>query len=252
MRKGSRIVGLLPSTDYEMALLRAKARVRADRMAVLRAARERQQSLVDQAMCDPLHWLQNYTKTENPHWKEEGLESAYMPFPRKEYYKAVFEVFEHEPVVFVEKSRDMMMSWCCVAYFTHQAMRYPSREIVFQTKKEDDVVELVHYAKILYDQQPQWLKDAHPLPKPVWSQPFLEFDLGRGSVITGIPGGGDQIRSKHPWGVLEDEAAFQPDAGDAYANAVNAGVPKIIVNSSAGPGWFADYVRDTFTLSGGA
>src|SRR5207248_7699496 len=43
-------------------------------------------------------------------------------------------------------------------------------------------------------------------------------------------------------GVREvDEAAFQPEAGEAYDAAVPV-CQKIIVVSSAGPGWFADFV----------
>jgi hypothetical protein len=40
-----------------------------------------------------------------------------------------------------------------------------------------------------------------------------------------------------------DEAAFQPEAGEAYDAAVPV-CQKIIVVSSAGPGWFADFVTD--------
>jgi hypothetical protein len=36
-----------------------------------------------------------------------------------------------------------------------------------------------------------------------------------------------------------DEAAFMPEAGDSYDNAVPV-CKKIVVLSSAGPGWFAD------------
>jgi hypothetical protein len=43
--------------------------------------------------------------------------------------------------------------------------------------------------------------------------------------------------------LLMDEAAFQPEAGEAYDAAVPV-CQKIIVVSSAGPGWFADFVTD--------
>jgi hypothetical protein len=45
------------------------------------------------------------------------------------------------------------------------------------------------------------------------------------------------------WGLLMDEAAFQPEAGEAYDAAVPV-CQKIIVVSSAGPGWFADFVTE--------
>jgi hypothetical protein len=71
----------------------------------------------------------------------------------------------------------------------------------------------------------------------------LKLEFVNGSRIIGIPEGADQIRSYHPWGLLMDEAAFQPEAGDAYGAAVPV-CQKIIVVSSAGPGWFADFAQE--------
>jgi hypothetical protein len=46
--------------------------------------------------------------------------------------------------------------------------------------------------------------------------PDLELRFENGSYICGIPGGADQIRSFHPWGYLNDESSFQPEAGESY------------------------------------
>jgi len=40
-----------------------------------------------------------------------------------------------------------------------------------------------------------------------------------------------------------DEAVFQPEAGEAYDAAVPV-CQKIIVVSSAGPGWFANFLTE--------
>ena len=61
-------------------------------------------------------------------------------------------------MTFIEKSRDMMLSWLCVGYFLHAAMTNEQREVLFQSQKEDKAGELVDYAKILYDQQDERLK----------------------------------------------------------------------------------------------
>ena len=42
--------------------------------------------------------------------------------------------------------------------------------------------------------------------------------------------------------LFQDEAAFMPEAGKAYDHAVPV-CQKIVVVSSAGPGWFADFVK---------
>jgi hypothetical protein len=53
-----------------------------------------------------------------------------------------------------------------------------------------------------------------------------------------------QICGHHPWGYLNDETSFQPEAGECYNEALSAVKGKIIFNSSAGPGWYADARRD--------
>jgi len=94
----------------------------------------------------------------------------------------------------IEKSRDLMISWLCVGFFTHAAMTNDQREVLFQSQKEDKAAELVDYAKTLYEEQDQQLKRRFPLAKPLREQAALRLEFGNGSRITGIPEGADQIR----------------------------------------------------------
>lgn len=103
------------------------------------------------------------------------------------------------------------------------------------------------YAKTLYDRQDPELQEAFPLKKELKNMADGELLFANGSRIIGIPGGADQIRSYHPWGWFMDEAAFMPEAADSYNNALPV-CEKIVVLSSAGPGWFADTIRDTLDL----
>lgn len=198
---------------------------------------------VQEALADPLVWLQNHTKTYNEHWVEEGRPSPYEPFPKKPYFRPIFDLFQSRKVVCVEKSRDMMVSWACVAYFLWEIMRVPQRGVAFQAQKEKKVKQLVKYAKYLYDNQPDWIREAYPLTKPTGQQADLELNFANGSNILGLPGGADQVRSYHPWGYYNDETAFQAEAGECYNEAL-AAAQKLILNSSAGPGWYADFKRD--------
>jgi len=120
----------------------------------------------------------------------------------------------------------------------------PFRGVLFQTQKEDKVIQLVEYAKCPYKTQPEWLQRAYPLKKAIEKQADLELRFANGSYIAGIPGGADQIRSYHPWGYLNDESSFQPEAGECYNEALAVVKGKIIFNSSAGPGWYADARHD--------
>ncbi len=137
-----------------------------------------------------------------------------------------------------------MISWACVAYLTLQAMKTPYRGVLMQTQKEDKVIQLIEYAKYLYKTQPEWLQQAFPLAKPIDNQADLKLEFANGSYLAGIPGGADQIRSFHPWAYLNDESSFQPEAGECYHEALAVVKDKIIFNSSAGPGWYADARHD--------
>lgn len=202
------------------------------------------QHRVAEAIADPYRWVTTHTETFNEHWVEEGRPSPYEPFPQHPYFQVVFEVLQAERIVFWEKSRDMMLSWACVAYLTLNAMTVPERGVLVQTQKEKKAKQLVKYAKYLYRRQPQWLRDAFPLEKDIDSQSDLELRFKHGGNLVGIPGGSDQIRSYHPWGYLNDESSFQPDAGECYNEALSAVKGSIIFNSSAGPGWYADVRKD--------
>jgi hypothetical protein len=164
----------------------------------LKQQRVREDSRVSEAIRDVYTWVTQYTKTFNAHWIEEGRPSAYEPFPQREYFKYLFAMIKLERINWIEKSRDMMVSWSCVAYFTLQAMTVSEREVLFQTQTEEKSKQLVRYAKILYDMQPQWLQDAFPVTKPVWKQREMELHFAHGGSVIGIPSGANQIRSYHP------------------------------------------------------
>jgi len=126
-------------------------------------------------------WVTQYTATYDEHWKEEGRSSPYQPFPPYDYFQALFGFLESEPVVFIEKSRDMMISWGCVAYLTLGAMTVPERGVLFQTQTVEKSKQLVKYAKCLYERQSPRLKEAHPLAKPLRLQPELSLEFSNGS-----------------------------------------------------------------------
>jgi hypothetical protein len=198
---------------------------------------------IQKAIRDPYLWVTHHTKTVNEHWREEGRSSPHEPFPPLAYFAALFEAFDGERVIWIEKSRDLMVSWACVAYLTFHAMTVPARGVLFQTQKESKVTQLIDCAKCLWEQQNERLKAAFPLERPMSIQSSLSLGFKNGSYILGIPGGADQVRSYHPWGYLSDEASFQPDAGESYHEALSVVSGKIILNSSAAPGWYADARR---------
>jgi hypothetical protein len=157
---------------------------------------------VQEATRESFFWATKYTETYNEHWVEEGRPGPYEPFPKLPYVRSTFNLLDAERILWIEKSRDMMVSWICVAYFTLKAMTVPERGVLFQTQKEEKVKELLKYARTLYRRQPDWLKIAFPLERGGQSDTIMRF--AHGSYIRGIPGGADQIRIYHPWGYLND------------------------------------------------
>src|SRR5579871_3834582 len=155
---------------------------------------------VQDATRDAYSWATNHTKTWNEHWQEEGRPGPYEPFPRWLYLADLFELFSLERIIWIEKSRDMMVSWACVAYLTLEAMTVPRRGVIFQTQKEEKVKQLIKYSRVLCEMQDARIKKAYPLLKPLNMQSDLSLEFAHGGKIIGIPGGANQIRSYHPWG----------------------------------------------------
>ena len=190
--------------------------------------------------CDADMWLREHPATLE--WLPVKF-SPSRPFPDKPYFRPLAELFQAEPVLFLEKSRDMMASWFFVGLFLHSCMTVGGREVLVQSQKEKKAFELIDYAKILYEQSDPRVREKFPVVKPVWDQADGQLEFGHGGRMVGIPGGAEQIRSYHPWGLMGDEAAFQPEAGESYNNGI-AACQKIVMLSTAGPGWFADVVTD--------
>ena len=190
---------------------------------------------------DPLNWLRHHTETKDPHWREAGATSPYRSFPDKPYFRPIIKVLQREQVVFCAKSRDLMLSWLFVGFFTHDCMTNPGVEVLFQSQTEEKAAELVDYAKCLYDRQDDDLKGQYPLVQPLAKQSRLELNFTEGNRIVGIPHGADKIRSYHPTALFIDEAAFIPDVGQSFDEAI-AACQKIAVLSSANTGWFESVV----------
>lgn len=191
---------------------------------------------------DPWHWLTTWALTLDPHDKETPIK----PFPIKEYLKNYIDIWISNNLIAVPKSRQMMISWINVALFLWDTQFGIGRFTFFQSKKEDDANKLVKRAKFINENQPEWLA-----PRGQNSYCSLSFPT-LNSIILGIPQGGDQIRMNTASGIFMDEAAFMPEAYDALvaAKPTIVGGGKLVMVSSANPGFFARVVADE-DLGGG-
>jgi hypothetical protein len=166
--------------------------------------------------------------------------SPYKPFPPLPYLIPMLAVLNNEPIVFWEKSRTMMASWIVAAWAAHMAFTHPATCIVFQSEDEDRAVHDVEYAKVLWRNSPEMLREEWRLAKPIEKQPYNEFRLANDSRLLGIPGDPDKIRSEHPTVVILDEAAHISEGERSYNVAAATRCLHLVCLSSANPGWFRD------------
>ena len=151
-------------------------------------------------------------------------------------------------LLFVEKSRQVFVTWLVCAYLLWRAKYRPHQLILVQSKREDDAAALV-FTKDPFFARMSFI-ETH-LPKCL--QTFVFPKAGayghlyapNGSHIWAIPEGGDILRSQTPSVVFSDEAAFQPEFGAAVTAALPAikGGGQMVAVSSAEPGTFQELVE---------
>ena len=181
-------------------------------------------------------WITNCTKTKD----EQDIAHPFKPFPSEKYLQPLLDLFDNEPIVWLEKSRTMLASWLVSAWAAHMAFTRPATCAVFQSEDEDRAVHNVEYCKVLWENSDELLKKTWELDKAIEKQPYNQFRLANGSKIIGIPGDPGKIRSEHPTIVVFDEAAHITEGEESYNVAVATRCPHLICLSSAWPGWFRD------------
>lgn len=169
------------------------------------------------------------------------------PFTLFPYIEPIIKTWLREKIVFIEKSRDMMVTWLIVTLYTWDTLFHKNRENIFQSDDSAKALDLVERSFFIWENQPSFLREIQPATKSHGStRAGILRVSGLNSVIYGFPAGPDQIRQFHPSGVFQDEAAFQIEAEAAFTAvkpAIQAG-GRFTAVSSANPGWFSKCVRD--------
>lgn len=180
----------------------------------------------------PLLWLCKHTATEDLHWLQKGTPPV-SPFPSKSYLLVAMMYLLTNDTLFIPKSREMMTSWLVCGYIAWMTQWLPHIFWILQTEKEDKATQLINYCRILYNRQPDWMKERNPL---VVSN-SVELKRANGSHILAVPQGENQVRLFHPYGYMQDESAFLPEAEQSF-NAVRPVCKQIVAVSSDEVGWF--------------
>jgi len=159
----------------------------------------------------------------------------------------IIKYWINEPLLVVEKSRDVMATWLIVALYTWDTVFHPGRQNIFQSKTANDTNELVKRSWHIYQNQPQFLRKVVKGIYNLGGSKSGEFKLdGIHSEILGFPQGPDVVRQYHPSGIFQDEAAYQERAHDAFT-AIKPAIQnggRYTGISSANPGWFQLVCQD--------
>jgi hypothetical protein len=199
-----------------------------------------------------MYWLRNFTKTENYQWQEQGVQPV-APFPylpitdgEWDYLDHVMHYLLNEKELYVPKSREMLTSWLVCGYITWECQFYQATEWLSQSEKDEKAQGLIKYANILYLNQPEWMKQRHPLRRGEEGTKH-EIAWANSSRYVALPQGVRQVASYHPKGLFSDEAAHQVAWKEALGVAKQA-CRQIICVSSAAPSEFGYAVDESLAI----
>ena len=168
---------------------------------------------VKKAKDDLFYYLTHMVFTQDEH----DSTSPIKPLPiDKEYLQDLAWLFLNEPLLLVEKSRQMLVTWIMVACHLWDGQFHEGRRIFFQSKKEKDANALVDRAKFIYNHYPEPYATVLYTLYPA-TQSYLRLQFGKqSSIIEGVPQGADQIRMYTASRIFSDEMAFQDKAEEAF------------------------------------
>ena len=176
---------------------------------------------IERCAGDGWYWVRKYVKTRD---EAAGADNSVKLFPDEPALHAVWDALQYgtAKAIVIAKSRQIMVSWLMCAYGLWKARFHPNRMVVWQSKKEDDAVDMVCYGKDRLDQARMQFIEMN---LPSWMRERTRFNDGQmswaiGSKVVAVPEGGHQIRSKTTSDVVMDEAAFQEQFRSAWTAAL--------------------------------
>lgn len=213
----------------------------AQRQIALKIAKRKALLLKQAYFLDCHRWMMEQVKTKDEH----DSKSPVKGLPRLPYLPVILTELTSkddagrplEPIVFIPKSRQMMVSWIICAYALWTAQFFPHRLVAVVSKKAEDAVALLERIRFIYANQSLWLKNLCPLDRQLRDMPMDEFSFEIGSKIVGMPQGSNQIRSYTASLIILDEADFQDQFDrtfDACLPSINGGGQLVAVSSIAG------------------
>lgn len=176
--------------------------------------------------------------------------SASRPFPERlvdAYARDILEMLGRAKLCAVPKSRDMMGTWMCTIRLAYNCTFDSGLENVVQSEKGSKALDLTRRVHHVISKQPAFLRPADLSDITLGDSKGGVFSVpSRDISVIGVAQGPDQVRYLHPALIWMDEAAFQPQAAEAYSAIQPAisGGGQCWLLSSAFPGFFQAVVED--------
>lgn len=170
----------------------------------------------------PWLFISKWVRTQDEHDRENPI---LKPFPKKLMYRAIVRVWEECPVFWIEKSRQLMITWLFCALLLHEALFIKGRREFAQSQTQPKGNALISRMKMIYYGLQKLKFPGLPAAKAIGAKTGTDSKLefpDNFSEIEAIPEGGDMIRSYTPSVVFSDENAFQPQAASAHAASIPA------------------------------
>lgn len=159
-----------------------------------------------------------YTKDEH------DRRNPVKQLPYKKYLEVLFDRWQYgEPIQFVAKSRQLMVSWALCTIATWTARFAPHQLVLFQSKKSEDAQKMV-FQKYANQARCSFIElNAPKFMRVCWDgEKWLPIDMDKmgiegnliypnGARIEAIPQGPSQIEGRVPSLFLNDEATLQDE-----------------------------------------
>lgn len=168
---------------------------------------------------DPLYFMRFFVYTCDQHDKENPVKPFCWQLP---YIQHITRLWQYNLMLSVLKSRQMRMTWLFVILALWLGLFHEGQLIMLQSKREDDAIGdensgdgLLGRAKFIMNNMPG-REILVPGYEPMHKKILL---TGQMSTLWAIPQGAAIIRQRTASFILSDEAAFQPEAENAYTAA---------------------------------
>jgi hypothetical protein len=188
-----------------------------------------------------LRWVKTWDE------QEPDPKARVKQFPAdKAYLRLVARELQAGGILWIPKSRQLLLSWINAAHLVWRALQ-PNSHIFLQTQKEDKAAWMIRdRCYFIFQYLPEWLKHVALKGNTEATHIFCKMELPNRSKIEGVPEGADQLRGFTPSVFFGDEVSYQPKFEDAHTALLplsQRGIPMIFVSTAAGGTYMGEVVN---------